>query len=1056
MHRVTLRARRTLAVATRAPDREGDLGAGGKRRIAATLPRGARAAHVYEVSMDERDFVSGLEAADLLADPNVVGVFERHVPLVESAIQKLGCVALMNEETRLRARQDGGHALPGADGEYDARTLDSRAVAEFGYLPLAPPSDSATGETQRAPSGATRHVALYRVGSRDKGVFVLHTPGAPDLPSLLVLVAPGALGANGKVRRSAAEVGAAAAAKFFQMAETPGGWSADASSDDDSRRASMSMSEDTDGDLEIAEEEEETRGDARVPARAWRVEYARSDADAGAIVSRALASYLERHASPAVCSLEDAGGFSASGQKRDDDESAARGFDTRFDDFDFLEEEHESRAGAPARDGAAGRMTRLVPALARLPVVCVPADAADARKSAPALGWQVPVVKTALARVAAHAAWLRARVAVCRYAHIPLGNLGKDWCLHVADTFFARALRDGAQLLWTGPGGAPDLGGGAAESGPGVMDETTSLDSARAEVCAPGAYRAVCVEFKTHHLAVCAIANAHLLNDLERGALLGYDAPAKTRGGKNQTVNGDGGSRDGGHEASAAFGVLRKLVNDWLVDATERHNPHADALLGQLRRWLLSDDSALREPSLRHLVELCVRKTFTLLLAEMKKLGATVVFADARRVIVSTGKKRLANASAFVEGMRASLRKRELFSWLELEPVKQWHALLFRGPFDYGGLVASALPTASQWAGHDTQGPDDDELDPGAVNGGDGGGEALDMHWNVASFLPESLREHFEVLVGEFIFRPWKRERGDADGDGAGGSAKPDLVALDEEGDEALEAAPREKQEKQEGPGGLPLGREAAAAAEEARVAWLAGQIEGYFSQRVLRLVGEIQKHLGPGSATRNNPEHRFPTPPGAHLSDAARGTPALAFVKTLCAVLGLDAAAAGPVALLRKNALKLLRVPEYAPEATFREPCVTFTLRDVVCEHCGDCRDVDLCRDERLVEDGTWECLSCDRAYDVEWVESTLVRRVNERLRFAQTQDLRCARDGAIKVGRLASRCACGGLFKCVEHKRAAADDLRVMRSIAESHGFETLKDVVDWVDERSPNLER
>ena len=556
--------------------------------------------------------------------------------------------------------------------------------------------------------------------------------------------------------------------------------------------------------------------------------------------------------------------------------------------------------------------------------------------------------------------------------------------------------------------------------------------------------------------AVCAIANAHLLNDLERGALLGYDAPGGTSRGGNKSEIERG---RGGHEASAAFGVLRKLVNDWLVDATERHNPHADALLGQLRRWLLSDDSALREPSLRHLVELCVRKTFTLLLAEMKKLGATVVFADARRVIVSTGKRRLANASAFVEGMRASLRKRELFSWLELEPVKQWHALLFRGPFDYGGLVASALPTASQWAGHDTQGPDDDELDPCAVNGGDGGhGEALDMHWNVASFLPESLREHFEVLVGEFIFRPWKRERGDGDGDAAGASAKPETVALDEEGDEALETAPRggAPAEKQEGPGGLPLGREAAAAAEEARVAWLAGQIEGYFSQRILRLVGEIQKHLGPGSATRNNPEHRFPTPPGAHLSDTARGTPALAFVKTLCAVFGLDAAAAGPVALLRKNALKLLRVPEYAPEATFREPCVTFTLRDVVCEHCGDCRDVDLCRDERLVEDGTWECLSCDRAYDVEWVESTLVRRINERLRRTQTQDLRCARDGAIKVGRLASRCACGGLFKCVEHKRAAADDLRVMRSIAERHGFETLKDVVDWVDERSPNLER
>ena len=1062
MHRVTLCVRRTLAVATRAPDREGDLGAGGKRRVAATLPRGARAAHVYEISMDERDFVSGLEAADLLADPNVAGVFERHVPLVEAAIQKLGCVALMNEETRHAARATNpglGRAGAGANGEYDARLLDARAVAEFGYLPLASPERpiaAPDGElsARRAPPGALRHVALYRAGTRDKGVFVLHTP-ASELPSLVVLVAPGALAANGKTRRGAAEVTAAAAAKFFRLGLVGEAGEAGAAetAEDETFEETFETADDArpespnDDDDACDDANDRANASARSVSRAWRVEYARSDADAGAVVSRALSRYLERHAGPAVCCLEDAGGDAA-------------GDDILLEEDAAHESTHASRRAAStrlSREGSAGRMTRLVPALARLPVARVPADPADGVKASPALGWQVPAAKTALARVAAHGAWLASRVAVSRYAHIPLGNLGQDWCLHVADTFFARALRDDGQLLWTGPSpSAPDVGGGAAESGGASLDEhaRASLDDARAEVCVPGAYRAVCVEFKTHHLAVCAIANAHLLNDLERGALLGVDAPKRAKS------SGDAASgARGGHEASAAFAVLRKLVNDWLVDATERFNPHADALLGQLRRWLLSDDSALREPALRGLVELCVKKTLTLLLAEMKKLGAAVVFADARRIIVSTGKRRLANASAFVEGIRGALRKRELFSWLELEPTRQWHALLFRGPFDYGGLVASALPTASQWAGCDTQGPDDDELDPGLTAGGVGAehhGEALDMHWNIASFLPGSLREHFEVIVGEFIFRPWKRERGESgpDGTGFGGAGAAEAVALEEEGDEALEA-PNEL-EKKEAPRGVPLGREAAAAAEEARAAWLASQVEGYFSQRVLRLVGEIQKHLGPGSATRNNPEHRFPEPPGAHLRDAIRGTPALAFVKTLCAVLGLDASVSGPTALLRKNALKLLRVPEYAPEATFREPCVTFTLRDVVCEHCGDCRDVDLCRDERLVEDGTWECLTCDRAYDVEWVESTLVRKVNERARATQTQDLRCARDGAIKTGRLASRCACGGLFKCVEHKRAASDDLRVMRSIAEKHGFEVLRDVVDWVDAQSPNLER
>jgi hypothetical protein len=144
-----------------------------------------------------------------------------------------------------------------------------------------------------------------------------------------------------------------------------------------------------------------------------------------------------------------------------------------------------------------------------------------------------------------------------------------------------------------------------------------------------------------------------------------------------------------------------------------------------------------------------MKKVFTLLLAEVKKLGATVIHADMQTITIATGKNRLASAAAFVDGLRASLRRRELFSWLELEPSRQWHSLLFRGPYDYGGLLASALPGAKQWSGHDTLGPDDFELDPKTTgaNGVDDAAEALDMHWNIASFLPESIREHFEVVV---------------------------------------------------------------------------------------------------------------------------------------------------------------------------------------------------------------------------------------------------------------------------------------------------------------------
>ena len=175
--------------------------------------------------------------------------------------------------------------------------------------------------------------------------------------------------------------------------------------------------------------------------------------------------------------------------------------------------------GSIRREGVAGRL-RDHPGAGQAPVVHVPANAADTA-SMPAIGWQVNAAKTACTRLAAHGDWLAERVAISRYAHIPVGNLGQDWCLHTADTFFARALRDSSQLLWTGPGGVPDLGGGSGDGALSGLDDT--LQTTRAEVNNPGAYRCVCVELKAHHLAVCAIANAHLLNDLEQGALLGYE-----------------------------------------------------------------------------------------------------------------------------------------------------------------------------------------------------------------------------------------------------------------------------------------------------------------------------------------------------------------------------------------------------------------------------------------------------------------------------------------------------------------------------------------------------
>lgn len=98
-----------------------------------------------------------------------------------------------------------------------------------------------------------------------------------------------------------------------------------------------------------------------------------------------------------------------------------------------------------------------------------------------------------------------------------------------------------------------------------------------------------------------------------------------------------------------------------------------------------------------------MQKVFALLLAELRKLGATIIFANFSKVIIDTGKFELSAAKAYCDSLLKTLQNRfvmsndykmylsfsllvillsllncrELFEWLELEPLQFWHSLLF-------------------------------------------------------------------------------------------------------------------------------------------------------------------------------------------------------------------------------------------------------------------------------------------------------------------------------------------------------------------------------------------
>ncbi|MED6175850.1 hypothetical protein PIB30_082172 [Stylosanthes scabra] len=247
-------------------------------------------------------------------------------------------------------------------------------------------------------------------------------------------------------------------------------------------------------------------------------------------------------------------------------------------------------------------------------------------------------------RCAASGQWLNERIALSRYAHVPLGNFELDWLIFTADTFFSRALCDSQQVLWISDGGLPDLGG--------INDEETCfLDEVHQPVLTyPGAYRKVTVELKIHHLAVDA---------------------------------------------------LLKSYQRCLADAVTSQNTYADAILQHLYRWLCSPQSKLHDPALHQLLQKVMQKVFALLLGEFRKLGATIVFANFSKIIIDTGKYDLDAAKAYCDSLLRTIQSRDLLELIELEPLQFWRSLLFMDQYNYGGIPAksdeSQVDIISSW-----------------------------------------------------------------------------------------------------------------------------------------------------------------------------------------------------------------------------------------------------------------------------------------------------------------------------------------------------------------------
>nr|KAG5708707.1 hypothetical protein BaRGS_034924 [Batillaria attramentaria] len=72
--------------------------------------------------------------------------------------------------------------------------------------------------------------------------------------------------------------------------------------------------------------------------------------------------------------------------------------------------------------------------------------------------------------------------------------------------------------------------------------------------------------------------------------------------------------------------------------------------------------------------------------------------------------------------------------------------------------------------------------------------------------------------------------------------------------------------------------------------------------------------------------------------------------------VLALDSNISIQVSKMRRDLLKLIGVGEFSSEALFKDPCLSYVLPEIICKSCNHIRDLDLCRDPYLSQDGSGE----------------------------------------------------------------------------------------------------
>lgn len=636
----------------------------------------------------------------------------------------------------------------------------------------------------------------------------------------------------------------------------------------------------------------------------------------------------------------------------------------------------------------------------------------------PSLGWQQPAARKLVAQFLGLNKWLAHLHGLAKYSRVPLCNLHWDDMRYVIDVSYARRLRAAGSVLWWSATPLPDEGG--KQNDAMALSETDSLDLP--VVNNSGLYTTVCLDFSVRNLVVNTILTASLLMNAESG------------GGSNSitltTQDEQGNTEESvvpfveGAFSTPAVTVLSGMVRGWWNHAVreEAGSPKAvfsDAMVNCFMAWVSSRDSFMYHRTLFQHVNTLTQKAFIQLVREVRRSGSRLVFADHTHLVIQTSKASVETAYAYANYLIKTIHARPLFQFLDMDITCYWARLLWMDDANFGGLGCAEI---------DAESSAEVPLE-------------LALSWDIKGFLPPKLAQEFENWVSKFVQLVDKRAR---EYDPHEGSEEEGKKGEEEAGDAAMLKGVVKSMEK------TFLARiktliqrqqlclkvdidEAIAEENEENIAayrsFTTAAHPGSLSQALTAAVDKLGLAAAGAGAASSYAQHQN-----------ANNNAVLQLVKFVCAALGLARSMELEVRLFRRHALALFDIREFSAEGSFANPTASLRMPGLACAHCGDVRDLDLCRgvSARLAHHRKlWlraqqqqsesaqppdaaaafgravslgECPECGHAYSRVQVDELLVQQVLRLLTQYQVQDLRCARCKRVRDDDMSLHCRCSG----------------------------------------------